>query len=982
MKTVRIVTTALIVFFMFHSAEALPHQPASEHFLSTNGLYAHELLVARHQYTSMIGWSQTPCRADLVVTNVTAPNEVSVGIPFRVSWTVQNSGGDVSPAPWQDKVYLADEHVIDDSAILLGTYQKKETLGPCQTYSASISTFLSFEVPVGRYCLLVKTDADDAVSEGNEENNVLATAISVGYVPEYTITPSAGLNGSLSPDNPVTVYFGYARQFRADPDIGYRVDTWYLDGHEAQTGGNTYTLSNIQADHTVHVSFRRLPTYSLGEIEFADDEEFATRIAHNNFIDPDQPEYSRSHVERVEGLEPDPTGVMLMRNLRDLNPASPTFGQIINARAKGSFIKTDVDEILIRFKYLFNTSGPDVGLVIYLSDMPYLPAPDDPQLEEHRLQVALLRAPPADRPGSAGSRRFGVFEKKVSTGHLDLSSGLWIELELIGAESIELFSHARMAAASSRSESSSVVIDSLSSAVQCYAICLDINWDCFIDEADFLAVIAACGHGASGARACCEGVFSDDGTVDGFDVVSWDWAMHADDRLLNFCSVPLTPSTATMSTAMHLASSAGQAPKITLPIDLDDMLISGKRGTEDAAAKLKDRLYAFEDSGLCAGWSEPPSERCNIRIVQGSKGQLYLLNSETGIVTLDDTNEVIIPPGRIVPTDFYEPRYDKPATVYVGIQDEGPDSFGRPILDAAFAANYAYVVPVVVNPDGNDPYTAAAKLELLDEGSPPYQVLQLYDDPPPAGDNQCRNCLREIEIDGAGNVYVLNVHHLNESDILWRYYPDGTFERLDLEQDSDDYLAAPIGMYVSKATDMLYLASARYNPVDANSTTIYGFSIKEPLTVERSVTITGMHHVTGITEDPETGSLWAVGFNMEDIPLYPKGTQAPFYYPYLAEVPYDSNDAQLISLYGPDSHDLALPMSIVWTKVVKCGGADLDQSDDIGFADLAMLAECWLDSGCTPPDWCAGADVNKDGVVDMEDFAILTQNWLETECLD
>ena len=50
-------------------------------------------------------------------------------------------------------------------------------------------------------------------------------------------------------------------------------------------------------------------------------------------------------------------------------------------------------------------------------------------------------------------------------------------------------------------------------------------------------------------------------------------------------------------------------------------------------------------------------------------------------------------------------------------------------------------------------YTAAAKLELLEGQIPPYQVLQLYDDPPLSGENQQRNGLR---------AYSANIHpHLN-----------------------------------------------------------------------------------------------------------------------------------------------------------------------------------------------------------------------------
>jgi len=688
-----------------------------------------------------------------------------------------------------------------------------------------------------------------------------------------------------------------------------------------QTGGTSYTLSDIHADHTVHVTFRQLLSYSLNKMGFDNDEQFATRIGHNNFIDPVHPERSQIYVERIVGLEPDPKGMMRMRNQRDLNQASPNYRRIVHARAKGLFAKISVDEILIRLKYLFETSAPGVELVIYLSDVPTLLAHGDPERALHYIEVARLPAPSIPRPGSKDSGRFGIFEKIVWTGHLNFTEAVWIELELIGAESDMFVSYGHIRAQSAQSEDTSVLIDDWNPAVQCYGICLDINWDNFVDEVDFMMVIGECGYTATEERACLDGVFSSDGYVDSYDIFSWDWAMHAEDRLLNFCGVPLVGGgTATLSIAStEFKDFSKQLPLADLPINLSDLLIVGKRGPQDAAGKLEDRVYAFDQNGGCVAWSELPSSRCNIRLVQDSEGRLYQLNSETGVLRLDGTNEVIIPPGEV--SGINEPRYNKPATVYVGIQSQGPDSFGRPILDTAFDANYVYVVPVVVNPDGQDSYTAAAKLQLQDAGgtpqggnpNPPYQVVQLYDEPPLANDNQYRDALREIELDGAGNVYVVNVHSLNESDILWKYGLNGTVERFELARpDSNIYLPAPAAMYMSKTTNMLYLASAQYNPEDVYSTVIYGFSTDGALALQRSITLTGMQHVTGITEDPVTGSLWVVGFNMEIVPLYPNPTQPPFYYPYLAEIAQDSNKINLISLLDPVSHDLALPVSVVW----------------------------------------------------------------------
>ena len=69
------------------------------------------------------------------------------------------------------------------------------------------------------------------------------------------VTVTAGANGSVDPNGIIVVGYGDSRVFTALPDAGYTVDTWYLDGNSVQIGGDTYTLSNITADHTVSVTF-------------------------------------------------------------------------------------------------------------------------------------------------------------------------------------------------------------------------------------------------------------------------------------------------------------------------------------------------------------------------------------------------------------------------------------------------------------------------------------------------------------------------------------------------------------------------------------------------------------------------------------------------------------------------------------------------------------------------------------------------------
>jgi predicted nucleic-acid-binding Zn-ribbon protein len=724
---------------------------------------------------------------------------------------------------------------------------------------------------------------------------------------QHIITPSSGPNGSINPYEPLMVDSGSSLEFIANPDTGYQVDKWSVDDFPVQVEGISFILSDIQSDHTVDVTFKKSLSYSLGPIEFNDEQEYNLRIINNNFINPDNPAQTRTHVTRVVGQGLDPNGTMRMVNLKNLDPTSSDYGKMVHAQVKGVFIKTDVDEISIRFKYSFNTSKPGVRLDIYLSDSSMIWDPADHQFAEHNIKVAELYAPPIPRPGSAGSGRFGVFEKLVSTGHLNFKEGIYVGLELVDPAQSQL--------SLASSEDTSVNIDSWNPAVQCYGICLDINWDNFINEADFLTVISKLGTIAIDDQACLEGVFGRDGTLDNLDVASWDWAMNSNDHLLNFCGVPLDNGSDTEITAAAAFYEALLKQRLIndLSDNLSDLLILGKRGGTDAASKLEDRYYLFNSNGTFAGYSTPASDRCNIRLVKSPDGEIYIINAETGLTQISDPEEAVIPPGKVM--NFNEPRYNKSATVYVGIQTEDLNVFGRPILDAAFDDDYVYVVPVVVDPDGEKSYTAAAKLQLLEDTNPPYQVIQIYDDPPLENDNQYRDNLREVEIDSSGNLYVLNVHSLNESDILWKYDPNGTVKRFDLGRpDSNNYLPAPIAMCVSENTNTLYLASAIYDSNYTDSTTIYGFSTKGSLQLERSVIVYGMQQISSITENPYTGSLWIAGFNLYDVPFYPNPYQPAFYYPFIAEVPIDRNDVQSIALYDPDTQDLALPASMIWTR--------------------------------------------------------------------
>jgi hypothetical protein len=70
----------------------------------------------------------------------------------------------------------------------------------------------------------------------------------------YTITASAGSNGSISPSGTVTVNSGSSQSFTITPSSGFVVSSVTVDGAN-QGAITTYTFTNVQANHTISATF-------------------------------------------------------------------------------------------------------------------------------------------------------------------------------------------------------------------------------------------------------------------------------------------------------------------------------------------------------------------------------------------------------------------------------------------------------------------------------------------------------------------------------------------------------------------------------------------------------------------------------------------------------------------------------------------------------------------------------------------------------
>lgn len=81
----------------------------------------------------------------------------------------------------------------------------------------------------------------------------------------YTITASAGLNGSISPSGSVTVNQGSDKSFTINPNSGYSIDDVLVDGSSVGAV-SSYTFTSITQNHTISATFNVAGsgTYPIG----------------------------------------------------------------------------------------------------------------------------------------------------------------------------------------------------------------------------------------------------------------------------------------------------------------------------------------------------------------------------------------------------------------------------------------------------------------------------------------------------------------------------------------------------------------------------------------------------------------------------------------------------------------------------------------------------------------------------------------------
>ena len=136
-----------------------------------------------------------------------------------------------------------------------GQYAQGEMVTITAGAAPSGQQFKEWEVVSGTITLASSTSETTTFTMPTEAVSVKANYEAVP-VTGYTITATAGANGSITPSGAVGVAAGGSQTFTISPSSGYVIDTLKVDGLGV-TATTSYTFSDVNANHTIEVTFKQ-----------------------------------------------------------------------------------------------------------------------------------------------------------------------------------------------------------------------------------------------------------------------------------------------------------------------------------------------------------------------------------------------------------------------------------------------------------------------------------------------------------------------------------------------------------------------------------------------------------------------------------------------------------------------------------------------------------------------------------------------------
>lgn len=182
----------------------------------------------------------TPLPCDLMVSDLSFPDEAQSGEEIEVSWQLSNVGSNAASGSIKDAVYLSTDNVWSSDDIMLESAQQYINIPSNGTMTRQMSVLIQ-GVTEGDYYVIVRTNIQHALNEVAYENNIVISLneLSVTY-------PLLAIGTSV--DQTMT----------NDQYIYYRIDVG--EEYENQTLSCRLTTSSNLILNKLYLSYEEVPT--------------------------------------------------------------------------------------------------------------------------------------------------------------------------------------------------------------------------------------------------------------------------------------------------------------------------------------------------------------------------------------------------------------------------------------------------------------------------------------------------------------------------------------------------------------------------------------------------------------------------------------------------------------------------------------------------------------------------------------------------
>ena len=191
--------------------------------------------------------------APIVVTGTVGQSSTTTIKAIAVKNGMQDSS--VETFTYTIQIPVAKYTVTVTNGSGTGQYAQGETVTITAGAAPSGQQFKEWEVVSGTITLASSTSETTTFTMPTEAVSVKANYEAIP-VTGYTITATAGANGSITPSGAVGVAAGGSQTFTISPSSGYVIDTLKVDGLEV-TATTSYTFSDVKANHTIEVTFKQ-----------------------------------------------------------------------------------------------------------------------------------------------------------------------------------------------------------------------------------------------------------------------------------------------------------------------------------------------------------------------------------------------------------------------------------------------------------------------------------------------------------------------------------------------------------------------------------------------------------------------------------------------------------------------------------------------------------------------------------------------------